>query len=107
MGKVDRDLVNCTVPYVVSRTPSSQGGVVEIWSDGYCVQSGYDAGNTVTIRLDKTYKYSDYLIFLSRLSGSTTTVSKDYWARTVTQNTFEIYKQDNLGIYWRTEGYIR
>ena len=25
-GKADRDLVNCTVPYVVSRTPNSQGG---------------------------------------------------------------------------------
>lgn len=25
-GKADRDLVNCTVPYVMSRTPNSQGG---------------------------------------------------------------------------------
>ena len=39
-GKMDRDGVNASCPVVISRTANNQGGIVEIWSDGYCVQTG-------------------------------------------------------------------
>lgn len=55
-GKMDKDGVNATCPVVVSRTPNNQGGIVEIWSDGYCVQSGLLTGDYANVRLTNPIK---------------------------------------------------
>lgn len=75
-GKMDKDGVNATCPVVMSRTPNEQGGVVEIWSDGFCVQTGYLASannNTnITISLTEAYNNASYLVF-------TTTSANNHW----------------------------
>ena len=110
-GKMDKDGINATCPVVISRTPNEQGGIVEIWSDGYCVQTGYLAqanNNTnITISLTEAYNNASYLVF-------TTTSAANHWlvAQNKTQNTFVLYSSDvnnntSTDMYWRTEGYIR
>lgn len=63
-NKVDLDGTNATYPHVVSRTPNSHGGIVEIWSDGYCVQTGIQSGtlenNYFKITLPQAYKDSNF-----------------------------------------------
>lgn len=113
-GKMDRDGVNAECPTLLSRTPNSQGGVVEIWSDGYCVQTGIVTNfSDHQIILDQAYKDTNYIInILQRglthasigigwVSGEVTTTS--FWA------VFYEYKtgQSSNGFQWRTEGYIR
>lgn len=110
-NKVDLDGTNATYPHVVSRTANNDGGVVEIWSDGYCVQTGLvTTGGTVT--LSQPYKDTNYVITIgtavtgtgSGLSGSV------YYSKTA--SSFYFYKDyvsanRNTGGCWRTEGYIR
>lgn len=114
-NKADRDLVNATVPYVMSRTANSYGGVVEIWSDGYCVQTGYANGSGVTVSLDTSYKdNSSYRIFLgggNSTGWGNTPHSFTYYS--VTANSFQIRMEENstlapgMSCSWETKGYIR
>ena len=112
-NKADRDLVNSTVPYVVSRTANSYGGVVEIWSDGYCVQTGIVTSFTdTTITLEQSYVDKFYNVQLTGYSSSTS--SAVVWiCRNQTANSFiaTYYRvnsdQANNGCYWRAEGYIK
>lgn len=110
-NKADRDLVNTTVPYVVSRTANSQGGVIEIWSDGYCVQTGTIGQSTTsgfpkyTITLDQAYKDTNYTVQVTGHYTSNTESGTNYcYAKTV--NTISIVSI-GYGSDWRTEGYIR
>ena len=110
-GKMDKDGVNATCPVVISRTPNSYSGVVEIWSDGYCVQSGLLTGDNANVTLDQPYKDTNYLIFCQWNGGkSSTFFPSDQYIINITVNGFTTngpthgnVKQRN----WRTEGYIR
>lgn len=113
-NKADVDLTNCTVPVVVSRTPNSQGGITEIWSDGYCVQTGntWLSSNPQTINLPQSFIDTNYVI--TTANGDTNTdaapVGSAIYSKTV--NNFIVvsgyqgtFYANNLG--WRAEGYIR
>ena len=119
-NKVDLDGTNATYPHVVSRTPNSQGGVVEIWSDGYCVVTGMSGGtsegNYFRIQLPVTFTTTDFIWNgQPRLSAFDT---GDYYIRqiisTVMKNQIFYYvylngsiTSNNPTIYFKAEGYIR
>lgn len=106
-NKMDKDGVNASCPVVISRTANSQGGVVEIWSDGYCVQSGVvNSGDTVTF--DVPYKDTNYILTSALIDSTSGNTIR--W----TEVTFRDKK--NTGFYlgsqgvsqsFRAEGYIR
>ena len=115
-GKMDRDGTNSTnpvmsAPYVVSRTANSNGGVTEIWSDGYCVQTGVKSITSGTsgylITLDQSYISTNYLILVSASNGSYSTYG--YGSIVQTVNTFKIYysNNDSRSVTWEAKGYIR
>lgn len=107
-GKMDVDGVNATCPTLLSRTPNNQGGVVEIWSDGYYVETGVKSPNVKTFSLSREIltvtcldcsTRNNYSITLNiRLSGTTLTVLAYNTAGS------EYNAWDG---YWRAEGYIR
>ena len=109
-GKMDRDGVNAECPTLLSRTPNNQGGVIEIWSDGYCVQTGIVTdGSQTTVTLDVPYKDTNYKVFLIltingptnyEVRAFTTTSFNWYWTRTSSSWVFQDMR-------WRAEGYIR
>jgi hypothetical protein len=73
-GKMDKDGVNATCPVVISRTSNNYGGVVEVWSDGYCVQTGRGELNetsTTTITLTQAYKDTSYNVLAVSITAST------------------------------------
>lgn len=116
-NKADRDLVNSTVPYVVSRTPNEQGGIVEIWSDGYCVQTGIGNESTsggradFNITLTQSYRDTNYIGFMSaENSGGTGWGSIGFVALTTTTCKFTEWIAGTgkfTNIKYRIEGYIR
>ena len=121
-NKADRDLVNTSVPTVISRTVNSLGGIVEIWSDGYCVQTG--CGNftaetntyqDIIINLSQSYRDLNYILITSKGEGT-------FFANSTLAGTKRSVSQIKIGYYdiagqsraragfqysWRTEGYIR
>lgn len=118
-GKMDKDGVNATCPVVVSRTPNEQGGVVEIWSDGYCVQTGYSPysnnSNPVTINLSQAYKDTNYNVIIgkgARINEFDTQPTMQQ-AYNFTINSFihgGAYNGSSnfrRGAFYRVEGYIR
>lgn len=112
-NKCDRDLVNCTRPYVESRVAVG-GGIVEIWSDGFCVQSGIvtiPANTLQTIDLTQAYKDTS---FVAIISNNEFWYDGDDWAvdQCIQQSSSSTIKIGNSADYpsqfsWRTEGYIR
>lgn len=111
-GKVDKDLINCTVPYVRSRTPNEQGGVVEIWSDGYCVQTGYTTSvntDTAIINLSQAFTDTNYLVTLqgygSSSSANASTVSIISTSSFYARSSGSASNWNSL--YYKAEGYIR
>jgi hypothetical protein len=111
-GKMDRDCTNALNPVVVSRTASSQGGVVEVWSDGYCVQTGVVSNlttDTATITFDKAYKDTNYNIYLS-CHVNNSSAQYAYVRNAPTTEHIVIKASGSVTInktYWRVEGYIR
>jgi hypothetical protein len=116
-GKMDKDGVNATCPVVISRTPNEQGGVVEIWSDGYCVQTGIvataTADITYTVNLSQSYKDASYIITLTENNSSNNAGIVNIHSN-IAVNSFEIrlsHKYNSAGTpintHYRTEGYIR
>lgn len=121
-NKADRDMVNSIPPYLVSRTLNNMDGVVEIWSDGYCVQTGivdipqYTTNSSVTISLAQAYKDNSFLAFTQMYAGSTYWSIENNMIGNQTINTFRIDLYQVTGSettvsahkrFWRTEGYIR
>lgn len=119
-NKADRDLVNSTVPYVVSRTANSNNGVTEIWSDGYCVQTGIiaEGASTGTINLAKSYINTDYLVLanvnIQGLAGNDVVFSLQVRVKSTNNFTYaKTYQTSsecglaNEPFVWRAEGYIR
>ena len=109
-GKADKDLVNCTVPYVMSRTPNNKGGVVEIWSDGYCVQTGVISTNTnpYTLTFSQPFKDANYQIFKNiQLDSSQTTDVRGTMFFNLTRTSATTYTWNGEKENWRAEGYIR
>lgn len=117
-NKVDRDLTNSTVPYVVSRTnymPTTDSqetgyGIVEIWSDGYCVQTGR-IKNASTIVFKQPYRDNNYIITAAQIrTGSTTPQyfnSYKFVNATTTTVDFLTGQNETPVISFRIEGYIR
>ena len=121
-NKVDLDGTNANFPHVVSRTSNSYGGVVEIWSDGYCVQTGQvtiakqnaNTSLSTAVTLPQPYKMTDYyvapLTFITD-GGNTTGLRNHANDRTTTTLTIKTYSttsiSNNYTAQWRTEGYIR
>ena len=102
-NKADRDMVNSIPPYVVSRTPNSQGGVVEIWSDGYCVQTGYVSSDGV-VNLTQAYINTDYVLTFGSI-GQNNGVPRAI--RNINSFNYSSANYANCPSNWRTEGYIR
>lgn len=114
-GKMDVDGVNSTCPVVISRTANNQGGVVEIWSDGYCVQSGRKSqtigtGDTqFTITLPQSYINTDYVAIVKVFGGysSTNIINVEGKETTYFDGFAKSGTSSTKYIEWRTEGYIR
>lgn len=66
-GKADRDLTNCTKPYV-TETYRNGTSWYRVWSDGWCEQGGiYDYGSSiqstsVNISLLKSFSNTNYTL---------------------------------------------
>ena len=111
--KMDRDGVNAECPTLLSRTPNNQGGVVEIWSDGYCVQTGIALknSNSITITFSQNYNNNTYLITISQSwYGRQSSLSNADSIYEKALSYFSIYsdnKAPDYYIHWRAEGYIR
>lgn len=120
-GKMDRDGVNASCPTLLSRTANSNGGVTEIWSDGYCVQTGIILLNFVqgqagdrTINLTQAYINTNYTLFAFAGNRAWVHESNIYF-RVKSTNSFVLgaYQADststtnNVSTSWRAEGYIR
>lgn len=74
-GKADKDLANCTKPYV-TETYQSGTSWYRVWSDGWCEQGGTTlSGAWTEITLLKPYKDTNYTVIAgstdSDLDGST------------------------------------
>lgn len=124
-GKMDKDGVNAECPTLLSRTPNNQGGVVEIWSDGYCVQTGIlnsSTWNSGAIIFPTPFVDANYIITatctaynnpdnnLAYVSYYNTSKTKNG----ITLTTCGEYNGGMSGSYgngafinWRAEGYIR
>ena len=108
--KMDRDGVNAECPTLLSRTPNNQGGVVEIWSDGYCVQTGIVTnGSQTTVTLDVPYKDTNYKVFpVVTVSGPTNYEASSF---TTTSFNWNWHRESASYVFqdmrWRAEGYIR
>lgn len=109
-NKMDKDGINATCPVVISRTPNEQGGVVEIWSDGYCVQTGtISSGSTNgTITLSQSYATTSYFCYCNPSSeGANFTANITSYPNTASSFTWNSYSNSATTKIWRTEGYIR
>lgn len=120
--KMDRDGVNAECPTLLSRTPNSQGGVVEIWSDGYCVQTGCgtfpsatNIESSIYITLTESYIDTNYVVTAIMGSGSNFARS-EFVATKISVNKIRVQYYDtssasvaraSFQYNWRTEGYIR
>lgn len=128
-NKVDLDGTNATYPHVVSRTANSNGEIVEIWSDGYCVQTGIinspsSESYNVAVTFLQNYKDTNYVVtttycnqagtYTSGTATANYNVAHAYGASINTRSIsgFRIncmFAQTNATrqIMWRAEGYIR
>lgn len=109
-NKADRDMVNSIPPYVVSRTANSQGGGVEIWSDGYCVQTGVISTNTnpYTLTFSQPFKDANYQIFKNiQLDSLQETDVRGTMFFNLTKTSATTYTWNGEKENWRAEGYIR
>ena len=117
-NKMDRDGVNASCPVVISRTANSYGGVVEIWSDGYCVQTGItetvNIGTAITVTFPQPYKDTTYNVGYEATLVSTDDPYFKSECGSFTTSSFVIKNRrysgsgiDTLYYRWRTEGYIR
>lgn len=114
-NKADRDMANTIPPYVVSRTANSLGGMTEIWSDGYCVQTGIKSvtgsNDPLTINLAVSYRDTNYFVFLTKKSASTgnpnAATIQDFAIYQYNTNSFVLPRGYNGPVRWKAEGYIR
>ena len=113
-GKVDKDLVNCTVPYVMNRTPNNQGGIVEIWSDGYCVQTGIVQSGSTSVAFPMEFKDTNYYFNANLTNGGDLTtlhiVSSNYSTTGCSLKEGQYNTNPRAltaAAKWRAEGYIR
>ena len=122
-NKMDRDGVNATCPVVISRTANNVSGWTEIWSDGYCVQTGIQSGTLskygnyyyFRINLPQAYKNSQIRKQITVILGVDD--PGYYEARFIATGetdsfAYYVYVNGNLTtnnplVEWRTEGYIR
>ena len=117
-GKMDVDGNNSVCPTLLSRTANSYGGVVEIWSDGYCVQNGIATSTSswgiTTVTLSQNYINTNYIINLTSLLGAssyndTSTCSNRGLSRATytnkTTSSFGVQSQEDIN--WEAKGYIR
>lgn len=113
-NKMDRDGVNASCPTLLSRTANSNSGVTEIWSDGYCVQTGIITltGKNKVINLTTAYRDMNYTVITNPNNNT------DNWPISYsTDKTTSSFIIDGTGNYsqaaktitisWRAEGYIR
>ena len=110
-NKMDRDGANATYPVVISRTTNSNNGVTEIWSDGYCVQTGYSnteagGGALTTFTFDITYNEKPNVFVNSQYSGTATPLYAFLNAINISNSSFQV-RVDKEGMNFRAEGYIR
>lgn len=116
-SKADVDLTNCTVPYVVSRT-KTETGMVEIWSDGYCVQTGtitsvvLNTYTSATVNLSQSYIDTNYNVQIIQWDNGQTlgieAATNGQSVHTKSTDSFVIASWSwTYGRMWRTEGYIR
>lgn len=109
-NKMDRDGVNASCPTLLSRTSSSYNGVVEIWSDGYCVQTGFISSET-WITFDVSFINTNYLITASQNtagSGDANYYNTYYFRDKALDGVRFVPGQQELPVIgFRIEGYIR
>lgn len=123
-NKMDRDGVNASCPVVISRVSDSNGGVTEIWSDGYCVQTGISegganlSGNRVTFAqpfINELYTMEAFIVSAQTDNFANNAVrfvnirNKNVTGFNITTG-YAISGVNTLLSYfvsWRAEGYIR
>lgn len=112
-NKMDRDGVNATCPVVISRERKSDG-TVEIWSDGYCVETGsvnIPGPGGATVTLTNPFVDTNYKVFTSGQTVSGGTMVNDMiWVKALYTDHFYIDLENashENWCYWRAEGYIR
>lgn len=123
-NKMDRDGVNASCPTLLSRTANSNGGVTEIWSDGYCVQTGVNeggatlSGNRVTLAqpfINEHYTM-EAIIVAAQTANFSNNATRFVNIRNKNTTGFNIMTGYVLSgsntlvsyyVSWRAEGYIR
>ena len=122
-NKMDKDGVNAECPVVISRTANSNGGVTEIWSDGYCVQNGIISvkttgsttlGGTVyygvaNVNFNNTYLNTPTIQLTSQDNGGGVYLV-DYNSVSVSQIEVQLIGSNNnitCSVQWEAKGYIR
>ena len=111
-GKADKDLANCTAPYI-TETYSSGTDWYRIYSDGWCEQGGRltasGSSGTIVVSLLQNYRDANYTIIAEAIQSSSSGNgghSIDDTAITVSSFEFQWNAMGLTGIYWRTAGYI-
>jgi len=112
-NKMDRDGVNATCPMVISRVRKNDG-TVEIWSDGFCVETGsvsIPGNGGATVTLTNPFVDTNYKVFTSGQTVSGGGMVNDMiWVNSLYTDRFSIDMENASHVnscYWRAEGYIR
>lgn len=112
-NKMDRDGVNATCPMVISRVRKNDG-TVEIWSDGFCVETGsvsIPGPGGATVTLTNPFVDTNYKVFASGQTVSGGGMVNDMiWVKELYTDHFYIDLENASHVnwcYWRAEGYIR
>jgi len=112
-GKVDKDLSNCTLPYV-TETYQNDSSWYRVWSDGWVEQGGTISVNTgtATVHLIKNYKDTSYTVVKADNGTNTMNATGGKRVYNKTVNSFELFNSDiNNGsvainkVDWQTSGY--
>lgn len=123
-NKADRDLSNCTRPYVVetyyNEPPQDPDNIqhswYRVWSDGWCEQGGYTltgSGGTKTITLLKPFKSFRYSVSVVGAQAPDATPSQSNW-NAKPQGPFKSTQfnviasiSSLVGVFWKASGYIK
>lgn len=104
------------VPVLVSRTENTVGGYTEIWSDGYCVQTGKlerTATGILNITLPEEYINAKYSIQATNIAAESYTSASTFYtpyALNIATTGFSLSSNAAIAnikyFAWETKGYI-
>ena len=108
-GKADKDLTNCTRPYIIE-TYRNGSEWYRLWSDGWCEQGGIIAkAHLATIDLIKNYPDTNYSVQCTGNTPSSDYVYITAYNKSTSSFTVAIVKGTSgvsSTVCWEAKGYI-